>query len=90
MIDTQEELDRSIATSILPGDLTTDDLERELTEILEGDYSLANLPKAEPHQDLINALCQMKVVEGNDPTLFFVYVVNMLPCDYIVGYVCPH
>ncbi|KAK2154226.1 hypothetical protein LSH36_274g06043 [Paralvinella palmiformis] len=79
VIDTQEELDRSIATSILPGDLTTDDLERELTEILEGDYSLVNLPKAEPHQDLINALCQMKVVEDDLPTASG--VTSVLPDD---------
>lgn len=82
-MDTQEEMDHSISTSVLPGDLTYDDLEQELNDILADENISAKLPQPEPHQDLINALCQMKVVDGKPLTGVFISDLNGSPlcCD---------
>ena len=62
---------------------STEELEMELNELLIGDSYKSRFPKppeGDPHQDLVNALCTMKLSEETPPdgTLLlhnFIYIV---------------
>ena len=47
-----------------PEDMTSDDLERELEDIMNTVPDLPDIPQVAPHQEMIDALCQMRIAEG--------------------------
>ena len=67
MYDTNEDINQSLGRGLLTDEPSMEDLEAELSSILAGGQEVTQEMTHPPHQDLINAMCRMRVVDDEVP-----------------------